>query len=114
MKLTNETVAKALGWKLTHRQTKAACGWTSPSGELSYGTSSSWPKWTTSLDAIVAEIEARKLRWTVHNSIGPYYAFVGKWGSGDMRQMNAPHATAPLALCAALLAYLKSTKGGAK
>lgn len=89
--LTDEKVAKALGLKAGKKTYKP-------------GKFLAWkplPKWTTSLDAIVAEIEALGLEWETggsknrhpHNSIVEHHIADGE--------------TAPLALCAALLAYLK-------
>ena len=112
-KLTNEIVAKALGWKnlgsrkigsvikpITHK------GWWYPNGDFfSYATP---PPFTTSLDAIVAEIEAREVTWLVENGLG----IEGDGGPHYYAEVQGNHCsaradTAPLALCQALLSYLK-------
>lgn len=95
MKLTDESVAKALGKWGGHWDSKFTC-----------------PAFTTSLDAITAEIEARKLewyvsrRWNIKKEFGGYNAFVEL----DETQRTADHPAE--ALCLALLAYLKETKHG--
>ncbi len=114
MKLTDEKVAKALGWKRkrlkyqdcglghsTFPQTVYATG----NPKTPFWPADGLPAFTTSLDAIVAEIEARGLAYEVCNAlIGGYYGTVGTAESSGPKS----HAdTAPLALCAALLAYLK-------
>ena len=110
-KLTDEVVAKALGWKnlgsrkigsviepITHK------GWWYPNGDFfSYATP---PPFTTSLDAIVAEIEARGLYWIVARQFGGEY-----WASirtkGAIKVVEKEGQTAPLALCQAILSYPK-------
>lgn len=115
MKLTDERVAKALGWKPPEKG-QAWRYWESPDGKkVVHGQD--LPAYTTSLDAIVAEIEARKdskgrvLGWGI--AFHPH-------SSGDNSERT--HAwvyygaysgledTGPLALCAALLSYLKEAK----
>ncbi len=57
MKLTDKKVAKALGWKPCNRGCRNCGFWQAPATdgrELD-----KLPKWTTSLDAIAGEIEAR-------------------------------------------------------
>ena len=97
-RLSDEIVAKALGWHYEF--------WGCPG----------LPEWTTSLDAIVVEIEARGLRWSISRQMNHGDGFVAQVFSKETH----PHEkfstsplskTAPLALCAALLAYLK-TDGG--
>lgn len=87
MKLTDEVVAKALGYQFGNLQ-----------------------PFTTSLDSIVEEIEARGLWWDVQGAqdnmpskSSQYWAYV---------HTNKEHigATAPLALCAALLQFIKESK----
>jgi hypothetical protein len=66
---------------------------------------------TTSLDAIVAEIEARGLCWGI--MLTPektYSAQIETWIAGTRRFKTSEYPTAPLALCTALLAYLKEGK----
>jgi hypothetical protein len=73
-----------------------------------------YPRWTTSLDAIVAEIEARGLGWTVTTSVPnkfgvrQYEAWVGPTEDHEWHVWESD--TGPGALCRALLAYLKEPK----
>lgn len=101
-RLTDEQVAKALGWvcKYPHRLNNA--GWRKP-GDVGLHR---LPFFTTSLDAIVAEVEARGLKWAVANldQKRKPLAWVRKFHSN---QAEARSLTPALALCAALLAYLK-------
>lgn len=105
MKLTDEKVARAIGW-FKMRQGKAY-GW----GSVNTGMElhKTVPAFTTSLDAIVAEIEARGLRWqmTAETAKGWAEAYVGRYLSSAQ---TAKEKTPALALCAALLAYLKETR----
>lgn len=103
MKLTDEKVAKALGW--TYDGTWSY-PWKRPTTTQRQFRP---PHFTTSLDAIVAEVEARGLEWGVCNggSTGGTAA-VGK--PGAPLPSNALGETPALALCAALLAFLKETR----
>lgn len=115
MKITNESMAKALGWKRSLPRDRPRGVWVDIKGN--FKTCSDKP-FTTSLDAIVWEIEARGLKWT-HN--GPYLNVRGErkihcveiYETCDTenpkhREVKTFRAdTAPLALCAALLAFLK-------
>lgn len=109
MKMTDESVAKALGWKSQRQRT--VLRWWKPGEDQSFDASYGLPRFTTSLDAIVAEIEARGLQWEAHNTMigkGQAWAAVAKEGYWDDTKTKDIEAdTAPLALCAALLAYLK-------
>jgi hypothetical protein len=116
MKLTDEIVAKALGWKRvydgnTHVQTRTGLkmvrvyDWQHPDyphpGE-GWGVK----PYTTSLDAIVGEIEARGLDYTVSNT-KQANVHKAKRAFALVKDDAAQGDTAQLALCAALLAYLK-------
>ncbi len=106
MKLTDEKVAKALGWKRVkpdpaypkHR-------WQMP--HIPAGKEGGWtlPPFTTSLDAIVAEYMARGIRVVCS------YDHTGAWAEADggkRRYSIGTHSNAlTLALCAALLSFLK-------
>lgn len=125
MKITDESMAKTLGWKWEakgrlYNYPKGADGkiLIKEYACRHYGVFKKGekhlhkeflPKWTTSLDAIVAEIEARELEFIVQSQLtsrGNFTAWVcggdenseGKWEYDE---------TAPLALCAALLGYLR-------
>ena len=120
MKLTDAQVAKVLhfqecGWKLGKR---ARCR--SKKGHCDIPVdryhSRKLPSFTTSLDLIVAEIEVRGLWYelTGWNGAKPplYLAVINARGKGCSDLSGAKFdigPTAPLALCAALLAYLKVT-----
>lgn len=117
MKLTDKTVAKALGWtevryrSTSHRGSPSLRG-LKPGGSK---TPKGIPAFTTSIDAIVAEIEARGL-W--HGYMAPpnmmlergYSGTVAARTEGPNYAKTAYAKTPALALCAALLAYLKETK----
>ncbi len=110
MKLTDEKVAKALGWHHEFWTNSGHRQWYTP-----ISTSKRWqcpplPKWTTSLDAIVAEIEARGLYYDLRRTGKPLYRAQlhsgepsGKWTACR----NAEHPAEALAL--SLLAYLKDS-----
>lgn len=107
-KLTDEQVAIELGWKWQARM-PARKFWKAPQASPHHSRDYWPPSYTTSLDAIVAEIEARGLVWYVERFFVPpskYYfqAIVEKQGAPRLPQSAD---TAPLALCEALLAYLK-------
>jgi hypothetical protein len=111
MKLTDAQVAKALGWKKGKSPLNAKVPvWTESQGG---GYCFELPAWTTSLNAIVGEIEARELKFMIGPCIkSGYWARVRdevvSIGSGN--DAKKPGLTAPLALCAALLAYLKEQR----
>jgi hypothetical protein len=101
-KLTDQQVAKALGWKPYHPRHKHneqywGNGLYGDRSRENYGP----PAFTTSLDAIVGEIEARGLDgYVLNRGVKTWQAFFhGK----KIYDAN----TAPLALCAALLAFIK-------
>lgn len=108
MKLTDEVVAMALGWtampidgrEVFFPPKKQAKKW----ARYLYA----YPAFTTSLDTIVAEIEARRLPWNV---AGPWKItgmdYCASVNHSDLHRDK----TAPLALCAALLQYIKSERG---
>ena len=103
MKLTNESVAKALGWKRSLPRDHARGVWGDAGGLFIACTT---PNFTTSLDAIATEIEARGLYWIVARQFeGTDWASIRAKGMATIIEVT--DATAPLALCAALLAYLK-------
>lgn len=103
-KLTDEKVAKALGWKVMDRHPTL---WRNP--EDFREVTEELPNWTTSLDAIVAEIEARGLSFRIVSSVTPKGR--PKMYEGEIRGYEVCYEPgAPLALCAALLAYLKESK----
>ncbi len=105
MKLTDQKVAKALGWAHPEKENTWAY-WMRPDG-APFGKED-LPPWTTSLNAITAEYYARKIRFNVA------WDPTGAWAEADgskrhfcVREDTAPLDQAALALCAALLAYLK-------
>lgn len=98
-KLTDEIVAKALGWK------KFNSIWIFPN---TVGGRTYPPSFTKDLNALMGAIYDRGLYWKLIRTGKPLYqAFIhpgepsAKWG------FCASEKTAPLALCHALLAYLK-------
>lgn len=95
-KLTDESVAKALGWLSLKGYPKWQMR--APDGEIR-----NCPNFTTSLDAIVAEIEARGLDWCLSEN------FSDSCGA-SVELSSAKEKTPALALCAALMAYLKKGK----
>lgn len=114
-KLTDEAVARALGWK----RVLVCCGhttekkfhWAHPSWKKDGDWLGTIPPFTTSLDAIVAEVETRRLRWACEGfpDNDGFFAWVqGKRSEREIRDGQFYRGgTAPLALCTALLAYLK-------
>lgn len=108
--LTNEKVARALGYyvsKNAHGTLTVKPPHKKYPDLPSTQQAKKLPAFTTSLDAIVAEIEARGLYWECGKPKGGYWAWVGS--DRDLRQ-QFNNDTAPLAICAALLAYLKESK----
>lgn len=107
-KLTNEAVAKALGYRCTN---KTGGIWFAPNDPMSKRPLRELPDFIHSLDAITAEIEAREMNYTVSFSTLASDSFATVWdpsdGKGVKRATRSREKTAPLALCAALLAYLK-------
>lgn len=99
-KMTDEQVAEALGWKAVKFRMTSSHN-VSLKGLRPGGTKTpcAAPAFTTSLDAIVAEIEARVLPLTCHVDK------TGAWAEVDSHREYG--ATLPLALCAALLTYIK-------
>ncbi len=109
MKLTDQKVAKALGWVHKYPCSGRKCEWRKPG---SVGLHK-MPPFTTSLDAIVAEIEARELYWSVVKSWDgeSYQASVARKQTTILCSRLAPHGveSPALALCAALLHFLKDS-----
>jgi len=107
MKITDESMAKAFGWVRVEWR-KTAHGAMRLSGidpKLKGKTPYNVPEFTTSLDAITGEIEARGLSWTIStDDSGERNGYWAQVGGIDSQQFAA---TAPLALCAATLAYFK-------
>lgn len=112
MKLTDEAIARALGWTCGRDAVGHHCFPESLKGHQNINCRKECPAFTTSLDAIVAEIEARELTWEAGHYGHGFYARV-QGGIGKLGSWVNKEKTAPLALCAALLAYLKEQpKGG--
>jgi hypothetical protein len=101
-KLTDEIMAKALGWESKRIGRKRS--WRR-NQDFSWTIGEPPPPFTTSLDAIVAEIDARNL-WFKLESVtsGRKDCFHEACVYKDTGYRGD---TAPLALCHALLAYLK-------
>lgn len=102
--LTDETVALALGWTKHHDEAWDGLRWFGPNENGNNCWHHGTPPFTTSLDAIVGEIERRGL--FTGTELRPRKNASVRWRChvGDFVH-SAP--TAPLALCAALLAYLE-------
>ncbi len=121
--LTNEDVAKALGWNLCAIGNPMTDGWTDEKGQ-EVDTPSSY-QWTTSLDAITGEIERRGLawktfRWRVDGDMWKRGDVEEWWYQGEVKDVfpKRPQLskhdqadTAPLALCKALISYLEENNG---
>ena len=120
--LTNETVSKALGkikdvpksyWKKARLKPIAGVKyffdeWGCLIADL--------PRYTTDLNLITAEIEARGLYWEVGPTVRQgkrfcsYSAKLEPSGSTPGKAVRCAAKTASLALCMALLAYLKERR----
>lgn len=113
-RMTDESVAKALGYKVTTKAGVPSILKTLPDGRWDRGSSLRLPAFTTSLDAIVAEIYARGLWWQVKFSHAPRKDWEDTQANAGLGEQGvdaigkwADAKTAPLALCAALLSHLK-------
>lgn len=106
MKLTDESVAKALGWKRYPNIGTGGDLWSNEAGERVWDDYTP-PRFTTSLDAIVAEIEARGLHWERRRFITGTSVVVG---NAKAERLVLEEDSTASALCAALLAYLKEPK----
>ncbi len=109
MKLTDEKVAKALGW-VEVRERRTAHGRARLSGfdGKSLGkTPYNVPAFTTSLDSITREIEARGLWWAID---WPVKSSPNALGRAWVEDEEKGGTCAAEALCAALLTYLKKEK----
>ena len=114
MKLTDEKVAKALGWKRMKGRTisrTTSIYWTFP-GAGRGRSQKQPPHFTTSLDAIVAEIEAWELAWFVQNNASEEGVNEEYFAEVDNQRFSAHASSAPLALCAVLLQFLKESNRG--
>lgn len=109
-KLTDESVAKALGWT-RHPNIGTGGDLWARDGKRVWDDYSP-PLFTTSLDAIVAEIEARGFVWTIYmmNGSRDYRAEVDTILGHPNNQYFAK--TAPVALCTALLAAIQAERKG--
>ena len=113
MKLTDEKVAKMISFEKRQTTGLIMNYWVDANGT----TFKSLPPYTTSIDAITEAIESRGLKWE-HS--GPY-------SSGGYKEVHSAlvlaqgcvkdsrtdiyySQKAPLALCAAFVAYLKEVK----
>jgi hypothetical protein len=107
--MSDEVMAKKLGWKKLRSLASGECLWTAPEAD-GRQTTGKPPAFTKSLDAIVAEIEARQLDWSLikDNDHLDIMATVGTpLGHTNYDGFDTP---APLALCHALCAYLSDTQ----
>ncbi len=113
--MTNEEVAKALGYALEEHPDFKQLGivWCKQNAESpNKPFYEILPGWTTSLDAIVGEIERRKFVWSIWKDANDTYSagikkqkkaqriWASEWSGRDQ-------PTAPLALCKALISYLE-------
>jgi hypothetical protein len=100
--MTDKKVAKALGWNHRVSARTGAGWWQDPEGR-----DRELRPFTTSLDCIVAEIQARGLKFYLESAPTPkgqpqmYDARVERYAVTYQQG-------APLALCAALLKYLEA------
>ena len=112
MKLTDEKVAEALGYFLTTKGGVPSIRKRTADNKWDRGSSLRLPAFTTSLDAIVAEIEARGLAWFVQNNASEEGVNEEYFAEVDNQRFSAHASSAPLALCAALLQFLKESNRG--
>ncbi len=92
---------KDLGWT-DYSTFNVHKGWKRPDGKVDKEGAT----FTTSLDAIVGEIRRRELNYSVSQRSKEATAAIGH--IDNCKYEAAP--TAPLALCAALMAYLKESR----
>ncbi len=108
-KITDENVARSLGWKLEIDGDDMAWFFNGKYVCLD----SCLPAFTTSLDAIVGEIERRGIDYSVNKIGSNAEASLGIDGEGESQCwmiQDTKGQTAPLALCAALIQYLKESR----
>ena len=103
----DEEMALALGWHHEFWTNKKYRNWYTPASTPERWAAPSLPKWTTSLDAITAEIEARGLDWLVQtDDSGEGHGYFAEIVNA---QTTASADTPAKALCAALRDYLKKS-----
>ncbi len=101
MKLTDEGMARALGYTV---RAEGAIKRVNAKRGVDYGALKRLPKFTTDLNVVTAEIEERGGIWDVEMDSSLKRGYF----CAQIQHAPAQFAkTAPLALCAALLAYLK-------
>lgn len=114
-KLSDEKVAKALGW-VEVRERKTSSGGMSLKGlhpKWLGKTPYNVPAYTTDLNAIVTEVECRDLDWLVQTSYGEDVGKASRFFAEVENAQNPGFGRTPaLALCAALLAYLGRKEKG--
>lgn len=104
-------VAGALGWKRVNLLSPRDLGWQSPGGAAFY--SSQLPAFTTSIDAITAEIKARGMRVAgCGDPRGPERAWARVETAGDA-QFSGVGGTLSMALTVALLRAIAAPEGDA-
>ncbi len=112
MNLTDAKVARALGWtrKKAHSfGSRPNMAWLSPEGMFN---GQEIPSYTTSFEVVIAVLASRHLSYTIKQiSVLPADAQVFDLVTAGVSNAKVYRAkTAPLALCEALLAYLKEKK----
>ena len=111
--MSDEVMAKKLGWRKlkSPMNPKVPC-WHPTPGHQGKDYYFELPRFTKSLDAIVAEIEARGLHWgvTIWNNGKGYSATCLRPVDEGGTCMGSRASTAPLALCHALCQYLSDTQ----
>lgn len=107
-KLTDKSVAKALGWVSLEPKAKDQRNhyWMKKERGLDGSQVLGLPAFTTDLTTIVAEIEARGLGWETCGTKDRHP------NRSMVEHIIADGDTAALALCAALLAYLEAERKG--
>lgn len=126
LKLTNEAVARKLGWthwhgvrppKTMNAFDRSQYGWRD--GE---GRASGPPRFLLSIDAIVKEIEARELTWGLRKfgekffrpQVVTYFGDIERpVGKNQGCQISVSADSAAESLCKALLEFLKEPHGHA-
>jgi len=106
--MTDAYMALKLGYHITTKAGVPSIRTKLKDGRWDRGHSLRLPAFTTSLDAITAEVKSRGLAYKIQtSSIGPIAA-ASVFPFGNGKQSEAEGFGAPLALCQALCKYLSA------
>lgn len=109
-KLTDAYVAKKLGWEKEHHW--KGCDWIKGRGHTGDRSTNGPPKFTTDLNLIVGEIQARGLRIIIDSGYGNFAHRRAAVLESDLDPSKldwsklSSEPTLPLALCAALIEHI--------